>query len=645
MIKQPSLIGACALALISCTNDLSESADIEPVEVPKITFSNVTDAVGISSEPSWKYGGPMVADFDADGLTDIILTYHNQFPPELYWGAPGGTFVAGELPSIYNDVHGMAAGDYDADGDMDLMVAVGGGNGTAPRPPILMRQTDRVFEIVTDEAGIKGLGARGRSVRWADFDLDGDLDFFAANAPQLPTETGPRHFMFENLGDGTFEYRPGGAIEQIEAERILVTDFDSDGRSDLMLFTPISLWRNIGDFEFENVSDSLLPTALVETDFISAAAEVDYDNDGDFDIYLARGKTHYQLANNSISFNQETGRLDLRDEGNRGQDGLSFDASGDIALRDFYHWPRGVDIELPVFLGAERVRIGTPVEPVTITPDEAAGFPDEITENGWHLGYLGDGSWRLEWSLSAELAWGLRASVTGLDDVHLDWEAQDRNVPDILLRNDEGVFADASDGFPAASVVNSWGIAVGDYDNDGLVDFFVHRFGELRERLPDILLRNVGSGSFELVEDHGAIAGIGENSHGEMGAAFDFDLDGKLDLLNGDDDMGLWHMFRNETSDDASGHWSLVRVGPSPTSGVDAQLAVVKITTEDGIRIRRVASSGEVVSQTVTNPVHFGLGESDDITSLEVVWRDGTSAELTDLSANSLINVPERAGD
>ncbi|MEI8641370.1 hypothetical protein P4S68_10980 [Pseudoalteromonas sp. Hal099] len=53
-----------------------------------------------------------------------------------------------------------------------------------------------------------------------------------------------------------------------------------------------------------------------------------------------------------------------------------------------------------------------------------------------------------------------------------------------------------------------------------------------------------------------------------MGAAFDYNHDGKLDLLSGDDDNGRWHLYKN-TSAMLNNHYSLVRIGYSP-SGVDA---------------------------------------------------------------------------
>ena len=137
------------------------------------------------------------------------------------------------------DVHGIAAGDYDRDGRIDLVVSMGGGNGTNPQPPRLLHNTGDGFEDRTEAGGIADLGARGRSVRWLDIDLDGDLDLLQINARQIPGETGPRNILFENDGDGTFTYRPSPAFEQFEGERILVTDLNGDRVPDLVTFTPL----------------------------------------------------------------------------------------------------------------------------------------------------------------------------------------------------------------------------------------------------------------------------------------------------------------------------------------------------------------------------------------------------------------------
>ncbi|MEI8641367.1 FG-GAP-like repeat-containing protein [Pseudoalteromonas sp. Hal099] len=70
----------------------------------------------------------------------------------------------------------MASGDYDNDGDNDILLSLGGGNGLSPQPQRLLQNNQGQFTDATAQAGLSEMGARGRSVRWIDLDNDGDLD-------------------------------------------------------------------------------------------------------------------------------------------------------------------------------------------------------------------------------------------------------------------------------------------------------------------------------------------------------------------------------------------------------------------------------------------------------------------------------------
>ncbi len=641
-----------------------------------VQFKNVTQSAGLTSEPSWKYGGPAVADLNNDGRYEFLLGNHDKQPLQLFWANADNTYTE-HMPSLMGgDVHGIAAGDYDRDGDNDLLVSLGGGNASNPKPPRMLRNDGGRFTDVTQEAGIAEMGARGRSVRWLDLDGDHDLDFLQINAEPAPTETGPRNIVFENIGAGKFQYHNSGAFEHIDAERVLVTDFNADRIPDLVAFSPyspVTLWQGKGNFQFEDVTAQKLPAHLQALKFVSAVAQSDIDNDGDIDLYLARGKTYYQVANNSISFNAETARLDLRDEGNKSHDGLRFIANKRIELRDFWHWPRGKDITLPVFLGQKKVQLdtpqnGAPQESVVVHADEARGFPTNITQSGWYLGYIdtaqsvdsgsqsassGQGEWRLEWHLADNLAWDIRASIVGVKSVNTPWQPQELGVPDVLLEYNAktGTYSDASHKLPEASNDNNWGVITADFDNNTYNDFFVYRFGELTERIADVLILNTGS-AFTASTQHQANV-LGQGGHGDMGAAFDFNHDGWMDILSGDDDYGRWYLYQNIPPSTAvkgaaarsaikeSSHFVQLRIGQSP-QGVDPIGAEVTVETSSSkksakvVQFKRVESSSATHSQSLLNILHFGLGQADHIDRIHIKWRDGTELERHNLSADQL---------
>ncbi|PIB35635.1 hypothetical protein BFP72_09635 [Reichenbachiella sp. 5M10] len=598
-------------------------------------FVDISTAAEFDTELTWKYGGPSVADIDGDGDYDFVLNNHDKVPAQVFWNQGNGTVIENEKPLIRWDVHGTAAGDYDRDGDLDIIVAQGGGNGTAPAPPHLFRNDEGEFVEVTQEVGVTQ-GARGRSVRWIDMDLDGDLDLLMINAGQIIHETGPRNFVYENKGDGSFTYFSSPEIEHADAERILVTDLNGDSYDDLVLFSPLSLWLGDGDLTFTEVSEKMLPKGYQGMKLITAAAPVDYDRDGDLDIYLTRGKVYYELASQSLDFDAIAGTVDLRDDGSEGRRGLTFETEGDLILEEFFHWYRGYDGAYPIYLGREKLTMDTPTEAIVLQPEQATGWPDDRRANGWYVGYLGEGKWQMEWVKDANIFWGMRMSLGGVKTVHTDWAPQNSNVQDVLLRNDGEQFVEVATETNIPKGGNHQGVTVADFNNDGYDDLFVYRFGMLRQRVEDLLLINDQNGHFVQVMSHGA-HDWEDPGHGDMGQAFDFDLDGKIDMLNGSDNPGRWYLYGNQTT--KLGGFALIHVGYSPVGQVDPLSAVVEIETASGTQKRRVASAGAIHSQSLLNIVHFGLAENQSIDKLTVTWRNGEQIVRTNQVVNQVIKL------
>ena len=608
-----------------------------PLEGTCVPFNDVAEALGIITEATFKYGGPTIADFNNDGRYDFITNDHNIIPAYLFWGNEDNTFTQHPTPIQRWDLHGIAAGDYDRDGDVDVIATIGGGNGTNPQPPVLHRNDGGQFTEVTASAGL-ALGARGRSVKWIDLDSDGYLDLVSVNAGGDWVGDGPQNYLFRNNQDGTFSYQSSPVFENIDTERALVTDFNSDHVLDLILWAPWGhpyFLRGNNDFTFTNVTSTWFPGF---SNFNIAMAEADIDNDGDMDIYMARGKTDYMVANNTVEYDPVARRMDLRDEGNASQDGISFIGDDELILSNFFHSYRGFEAEMPLFLGAAATRNDTPFEPTLVSKDDAMGFPAQLPqESGWYLGYLGNGQWRLEWLLLVNLGWDIRAAVTGIDEVIPDWQPQDTNVPDVLLRNDGDRFTNISASLPPETTTNNRGVTTGDFNNDGFIDFFVYRWGGLEKRIPDVLLLNDGEGGFLPCTNHGATA-LPSEAHGDMGAALDFDFDGFVDIFSGDDDLGQWHLFRNLSGDvnpEAAGQaYVLIHVGYSPT-GIDPMAAEVTLQTDQGIQFKRVGSNGSTHSQSQLNILHFGIGSSASVNSVSVRWRSGESQSVSNLPARS----------
>ncbi|MCI2283919.1 FG-GAP-like repeat-containing protein [Colwellia sp. MSW7] len=114
-----------------------------------------------------------------------------------------------------HDLHGTAMGDYDNDGDLDLVLTMGGGNGTNPSKALFYTNKNGKLVLNTGDVNIDK-GGRGRGAKWSDMDLDGDLDLMLINEASLK-HAKPQHFFYKNLGDGTFEYTSVGKGYKIKS--------------------------------------------------------------------------------------------------------------------------------------------------------------------------------------------------------------------------------------------------------------------------------------------------------------------------------------------------------------------------------------------------------------------------------------------
>jgi enediyne biosynthesis protein E4 len=185
----------------------------------------------------WQYGcGLALADFDNDGDLDIVASGGDASSgvPSLALFANDGsgffvdrTFSAGlGSPSKPS---GLAAADFDGDGDLDLCVTRWLG------PPILFRNEGNLqFVDITAAAGIVTPQlAAGGGAAWADYDGDGWLDLVIANRtnPGAPT----KNRLFRNLGNGTFVdvANSAGVADGMASFQASWSDIDSDGDLDM----------------------------------------------------------------------------------------------------------------------------------------------------------------------------------------------------------------------------------------------------------------------------------------------------------------------------------------------------------------------------------------------------------------------------
>jgi len=289
------------------------------------TFEDVTDAAGVSGEGEWG-AGVFVADYDADGWPDMLLTNFGR--NVLYRNLGNGRFenVAGrvglESPG-WNT--GAAWLDADGDGDLDVYVAAYIDNTLeqvlAAKPTLpwrgmakvavgpfgleggadhFFRNDDGRFVDATVEAGMedKGLGF-GFTVRAFDFDGDGDLDIYVAN------DSDP-NYLYRNETGGRFQEVAtwtGLALDENGAAQasmgVAVGDATGDGLLDVFVnhFSEdfSTLYRGLGGGIYEDFSraSGVGPATFKPLSWGTALA--DLDNDGDLDIPVMNGHIYPQI--------------------------------------------------------------------------------------------------------------------------------------------------------------------------------------------------------------------------------------------------------------------------------------------------------------------------------------------------------------
>jgi hypothetical protein len=536
---------------------------------------------------------------------------------------------------------------------------------TDPKAPV-------IFEDVTDKTVMANFKHRAGTLQKnyifetpasgvAIFDYDGDgmPDIYLLNGSTMGAMNGkekaPRAALYRNLGSWKFEdvTDKAGVANERFGFGVAVGDYDNDGRPDMYVsnFGVSRLYHNNGNGTFSDVAEKL---GVARKGWSTGASFGDYDGDGRLDLFVP-GYAEIDLNNLPPS---------PADVGRAGAVG-----------RNFCQF-RGA----PVMCGPR----GLPGEGDTLYHQRADGrFEDVSAKTGVN---------------DPQRYYGFASAFVHVDeDKLLDLIVVNDSTPkQLYINKGNGTFEET--GYPSGIALNEngreqagMGLAVGDYDNDGRVDFHITNFSDDS----NVLYHNDGEGNFTDVTFQ---SGLGEptipflgwgtsfidfdndawqdlfvvNGHvypsvdshqwgtsyaqqpllfrnlskgkfervaaapgsglaqawpGRGLAVGDLDRDGRLDLVINNVDARP-AVLRNVASQ--TGHWLAVRLVADTTkkNPRDGIGSIVYLTTGK-VRQRQDLVSGAVYCSQNDLVLHFGLGAATKVDRLEVQWPDGTTETLS----------------
>ncbi|MDM3870341.1 CRTAC1 family protein [Porticoccus sp. W117] len=505
------------------------------------SFTDATDSSGIAYQHGYNVpftsgfdlavedfsGGVAAGDYDNDGDIDLFIVRGDIGPNRLYNNDGSGAFTdmaaaAGldyTLPNSQNArLSGPTFADMDGDGDLDLFI--GGTLGSASF--VFQNNGNGIFTDVSNSAGLDALtGTNTISAAFGDYDRDGDLDMFLAHwgTPRDASDPGDTQNLWRNDStNNTIQFVSVSEQAGISPGIIAPTTQPSMDDNFDYSFTPT----------FARLDDDLLPDIAVVADF---------------------NVTQYFLNIGNGSFINSTDTNVITDNNGMGSAFADYDNDGD-----------------------------------------------------------------LDWFVSA----------INRPSIDPDW------IGNRLYQNQgDGTFTDVTDSAGVRAGDWGWGSCFMDFENDGDLDIYqTNGWARPALFLDDVTRAFVsdGNGKFDDMADD---IGLDDTQNARGVVCADFDNDGDVDIFQTHrDSMNSASYYRNDSTGNNYLKVKLNGLAPNTAAAGARIYATIGQTTQ----MREVIIGSNFTSQNPLVQV-FGLGSNSQVDELKIQWPDGVEETRNNVQA------------